>query len=76
MNPMKLMQLQAVWNQFRGTHPRFPMFLNAVAENAIQEGTVLEFHVTTPEGKTYQSNLKLTASDLEAIRTLKEAIKE
>ena len=52
-------------------HPKFPLFLNAVSQDALREGAVVEITVTTPEGKNYCSNLKLMQEDLELIECLK-----
>lgn len=59
------------WDTFCGNHPRFPAFLQAVQTSGIQEGTVIEVTVTTPEGKKMMTNLKLTATDMEAFNDLK-----
>ena len=56
---------------FRLNHPKFPLFLNAVSQDALMEGSVVEINVTTPEGKKYCSNLKLKQDDLEFIECLK-----
>lgn len=64
-------KLQSHLNTFRQNHPKFPLFLDAVSSSALQEGTVVEFRVTTPEGREYTSNIRLQASDLELIDTLK-----
>lgn len=58
-------------DRFRIHHPKFPAFLNAVSQEALGEGTIVEITVTTPEGKNYCSNLKLGADDLELLETLK-----
>lgn len=58
-------------DSFRIHHPKFPAFLNAISQEALREGTVVEITVTTPEGKNYCSNLKLTADDLELLEALK-----
>lgn len=71
INPMKLLQLQGAWNQFKNNHPKFPLFMSAVAKEGIREDTVIEIKITTPEGRDYNANLKLTASDMELIETLK-----
>lgn len=73
MNPMKLMQLKKVWDKFVSHHPKFPMFLKAVSQNGACEGCIYEFHVTTPDGKTFQSNLKLTGEDIALIQQIKDA---
>lgn len=72
MNPMKLLQIQGAWNKFRDNHPKFPLFINAVAKEGLRENTVIEIAVTTPEGKTYNTNLKLCASDMELMETIKD----
>ncbi|MCR5092973.1 MAG: hypothetical protein K6B72_03270 [Lachnospiraceae bacterium] len=70
MNPMLLLQLQQNLEQFKQNHPKFFPFLGAVRDNALQEGTVIEMKVTTPEGKNYTSNIKLKAEDVETVRML------
>lgn len=71
-NPMKLLQIKASWEQFKARHPKFPSFLNAVSKGAVMEGTLLEMTVTTAEGKTFSSNLKLTAEDMKLINDMQE----
>ncbi len=58
-------------DRFRANHPKFPMFLNAVSQNAIMEGSVIEINVTTPDGKNYCTNLKVKAEDMEFLNSLK-----
>lgn len=72
MNPMKLLQLKNLWEQFTARHPKFPHFLKAVSQTAAQEGTIFEIQVTTPDGKTLASNLKITREDLELLQMLRE----
>lgn len=57
--------------RFRMNHPKFPLFLNAVSQEALVEGSVVEITVTTPEGKNYCSNIKLKQDDLEMLDCLK-----
>lgn len=70
-NPVKLFQLKPLWGKFKREHPKFPEFLKA-AQDGIEEGTVIEITVTTPEARTISSNIKLTASDMESVETLRE----
>ena len=58
-------------DRFRMNHPKFPLFLNAVSQNAIMEGTIIEINVTTPDGKNYCTNLKVKADDMEFLNSLK-----
>lgn len=68
MNPLKLMELRRLKQLFEKNHPRFFPFLHAVSKDALQEGTIVDIQVTTPAGGTYKTNLKLTASDIEALK--------
>lgn len=72
MNPMKLFQLKSEWDKFNKNHPRFTPFIQAVASNGLEVGTVIEVSVTTPEGKNFTTNLKVCEEDLKLIDTIKE----
>ena len=71
MNPMALLKAKKSWETFCGNHPRFPAFMQAVQSAGIQEGTIIEVSVTTPAGKTMTTNVRLTASDMQAFNDLK-----
>ena len=66
-----MQKIKSGLDRFRANHPKFPLFLNAVAQNALVEGTVIEFTVTTPDGKKYCSNIKLNAEDIDFMSSLK-----
>lgn len=72
INPAKLLKLKGAWDVFSQNHPKFPKFINAVHQNGLQEGTIIEINVTTAEGKTLSSNLKLKESDLSLLGELSE----
>ncbi len=72
MNPMQLLKMKGAWDKFQAGHPKFPMFLNSVLKNGLPEGTILDFTVTTPDGKTSRANLKISREDLELFQELKE----
>ena len=71
-NPMAFMQLASLWAGFTRRHPKFPAFLKAASQAAMQEGSIVEIQVTPPDGKTLTSNLKVGKEDLEMIRTIQE----
>ena len=71
MNPLALLKAKKSWETFCGNHPRFPAFLQAVQGAGIQEGTIIEVSVTTPEGRKMTTNVRLTASDMQAFHDLK-----
>lgn len=76
INPAKLLKLKSHWTTFTQNHPRFPLFINAIAESnkngtpVLTEGTIIDINITTSEGKTMGTNVKLTASDLEMFHDL------
>ena len=45
-----LSKMKNAMDTFRRNHPKFPLFLNAVSQDALVEGTIIEINVTTPEG--------------------------
>ena len=73
-NPAGLMQIMNLWNRFKGNHPKFEPFLNAVQANGVKEGSVFEINVSTPDGQKISSNLKLSADDMEIIRQIIDAM--
>ena len=74
MNLMNLMQLKESWAVFKDNHPKFPLFLKAALKSSLKEGSVVEIRVTSPEGKTIATNLKLKASDLELLEQWKSSL--
>ncbi len=72
LNQLAMLQkLKSGIDRFRANHPKFPLFLKAVFQDALREGSVIEISVTTPEGKNYCSNVRLNADDMELMETLK-----
>ncbi len=71
-NPAAIFQMMNLWSRFQRNHPKFPKFISAVVKNAVKEGSIIEIRVTTAEGESYDSNLKINAEDMEMIEQLKE----
>ena len=71
MNPTAIFKAKKSWETFCGNHPKFPAFLQAAQSAGLREGTIIEVSLTTPEGKTLATNVRLTASDIEAFNNLK-----
>ena len=59
-----LQKIKSGMPQFHANHPKFPLFLKAVSNDALVEGTVIEMKITTPEGKEYCTNVKLKQNDI------------
>ena len=72
MNPMDILKFKGLWDDFTRRHPKFPLFLNALAQNGITEGTILEINVKRPDGKEISSNLKITKEDMELFQKLRD----
>jgi hypothetical protein len=59
-------------DRFYSNHPKLSPFINTVSKNALVEGTIIEINVTTPEGQSYCSNIKLKEDDIELMQTLQQ----
>ncbi|MBO5207986.1 MAG: hypothetical protein J6B68_01435 [Lachnospiraceae bacterium] len=70
-NPAAIFQMMNIWNKFKQNHPKFPKFMTAVYQNGIKEGSIIEINVTTADGQSLNSNLKISAEDMELIEQLK-----
>ena len=70
INPMKLLELKNLWSAFTKRHPKFPQFLSAVQQAGIPEGPIIEVQITSPDGKTFTSNMKVTSEDIDAVKSL------
>ena len=70
INPMVLLKYRERLELFRSDHPRMEPFFHILREQTLIEGTVYEMKATTPDGKEYVANIKLTANDIETIRML------
>ncbi len=76
MNPMALLALKSDFNKFKNNHPKFLQFAKAFTKAGIQEGTVMECKVITADGREFQTNIRVTADDLELLENLKNLRQE
>ena len=67
----KIMKIKSALETFNGNHPRFMPFMKAIAQDGVKEGTIIEIKVTNPIGKEYNTNMKITQSDLELFAQMK-----
>lgn len=71
VNPMAMMKIAGMIDKFKRNHPKiFPFFRDA--STMIREGAILEITVTSPEGESMTSNIRVTADDMELLSTMKE----
>ena len=66
-----MQKIKSGMDRFRAYHPKFPLFLRAVSQDALVEGSIIEINVTTPEGKNCCTNVKLKADDMELFDSFK-----
>ena len=66
-----IMKMKSAWYTFTNNHPKFMPFLQAVGREAIGDGTVIEVSVKSPDGKEYNTNMRLTQSDLELFEKMR-----
>lgn len=69
MNPMVMMQMKSLFSKFKRNHPKVPQFF-AAASRCVNVGSVIEIQVTTAEGKTLCTNMRVTEDDMEMVRQL------
>ena len=66
-----LLKFKGACDTFTQNHPKFVPFMQAVGREAIADGTIIEVKVTSPEGKEYNTNMKITQSDLDLFAQFK-----
>lgn len=66
-----IMKIKGAWDTFTRNHPKFMPFMQAVGREAIGEGTIIEVKVTAPDGREYNTNMKLTQSDMDLFASMK-----
>lgn len=71
INPMQLFALKSDFDKFKNNHPRFIQFIQAISQDGLKEGTVLECKVIGVDGREMQTNIKVTQDDLELFAKLK-----
>lgn len=75
MNPAALFKIKGMWERFTQNHPKFPMFLQAVGNNAITEGSIIEVKVVKTDGESITTNIRVTADDMELFHELSQMSK-
>ncbi len=71
MNPAMIFKMKKHWDTFVQNHPKFPLFLQAAKSNGLSVGSIIDVTITTPDGKSISTNVKLTESDLELFESIK-----
>lgn len=73
MNPMAMLQMKGLYDKFKRTHPKVPMFFKAAGQ-MIEDGSVIEISITDPMGKKITTNMRVSQEDLEMFEQLKSTL--
>lgn len=71
MNPMNVFKLKGLLDRFKVNHPKVPLFVKA-AVGSVQEGSVIEVKIVSPEDKTIITNFKINSEDIALMNELKD----
>ena len=74
MNPMSMMKIKGLMSGFAANHPKVPAFFKA-ASDSIGVDSVIEISVTTADGKTLCTNMKVKPEDVQLVEELKNIVK-
>ena len=71
VNPMEVMKMKGMLDEFRTNHPKVLKFFQNEATN-IEVGTIIEMSLTTRSGEKVCTNIKVKPEDMELIEQLKK----
>lgn len=74
MNPMALMHLKPMLENFSTRHPKFVQFFG-YAGQTMGENSLLEISITDANGQKAVTNIRVSAEDLELLSQLKSLMK-
>ncbi len=70
INPMNLMKLKGRLDVFNRQHPKFSPFCKAVNRQILEPGMILEIKAKGTDGKTLETNLRMTEDDVETLKMI------
>lgn len=76
MDFSSIMKIKGAWDTFSANHPKFMPFMRAITTDGIQAGTIIEMKVTSADGKEYNTNLKITESDLALFQEMRSMMNQ
>jgi len=71
MDLSALLKLKQAWSVFAGNHPKVPPFIEDVRRKGFCEGQEIAIAIRYPDGTQYKTGIRLQASDLELLNSLK-----
>lgn len=71
MDLSAMFKLKQSWAVFAGNHPKVPGFINELRQKGFCEGQEIAIAVRYPDGTQVKTGIRLQASDLELLNSLK-----
>ncbi len=71
MNPMALLKLKSCIEKFKSNHPKVISFFTAASGTVVKD-SIIELKLTSPDGKTMVTNMRVTEDDLAMISEFNE----
>ena len=75
LNPLMLLKLRSRVEVFHQDHPKLIMFAGAVG-GAVDKDSIIEITLTTSEGQTMKTNIKVNDNDIELFQELSKLVKK
>lgn len=75
MNPFELMKIKPLFETFTQDHPKLLMFVSAMG-GAVDKDSIIEMKVTTSDGQTMKTNIKVNDNDLALFQELSKLTKK
>lgn len=73
INPGAIFKIKKSWETFSENHPKLKPFLMAAATQ-VETGSIIEVAITNAKGEKITTNMRITESDMELFRSLKEGM--
>jgi len=70
INPMALLKIKKLWDQFTTAHPKVMPYFREAASNYVGEGSIVDITVTDASGKSLRCNMRVTAEDIELFKSV------
>lgn len=74
INPMVLLKLKKMWEDFREDHPKLVPFAKEIRAGYLKEGTVFDLTVKDEQGNALNGSFRLSGKDVELFSDLMDVI--
>lgn len=72
LNPLQIVKLKSMLNDFRKRHPGFTSFIRSIRKKGLPEGSVVDVTITRPDGEKVTTNFRITAEDIDFVSAISE----